>query len=114
MPLHKTPCDTPLDACSDPQFFKEKTTDTECKLKEDHPYYAQVQGKMAATGARWCDFIVYTSKGLYVQRKPFDPMFWRNLKQELLSYYFTHFIKFASAKFHEGNCQVVSADSCMV
>ena len=104
---------TPLDACSDPKFFMEKTTDTECKLKEDHPYYAQVQGQMAATGARWCDFIVYTSKGLYVQRIPFDPMFWRNLKQKLLSYYFTQFIKFASAKMHDGKCQVVSADSCM-
>lgn len=55
---------TPLDACSDPKIFVEKTTDTECKLKEGHPYYAQVQGQMAATGARWCDFIVYTSKGL--------------------------------------------------
>ena len=72
--------------------------------------YAQ----MAVTGARWCDFIVYTSKGLYVQRIPFDPIFWRNLKQKLLSYYFTHFIKFASAKKHDGNCQVVSADSGMV
>ena len=87
-----------------------KTTDAECKLKEDHPYYAQVQGQIAVTGARWCDFIVYTSKGPYVQRIPFDPTFWRDLKQKLLSYYFTHFIKFASAKMHDGNCQVVSAD----
>ena len=101
---------TPLDACSDPKFFMGKTRDAECKLKEDHPYYAQVQGQMAVTGARWCDFIVYTSKGLYVQRMPFDPTFWRDLKQKLLSYYFTHFIKFASAKMHDGNCQVVSAD----
>ena len=101
---------TPLDACSDPK----KTTDTECKLKEDHPYYAQVQGQMAATGARWCDFIVYTSKGLYVQRIAFDPMFWGNLKQKLLCYYFSHFIKFASAKLHDGNGQVVSPNSCMV
>ena len=42
---------TPLDACSDPKFFMEKTTDTECKLKKDHPYYAQIQEQMAVTGA---------------------------------------------------------------
>ena len=40
--------------------------------------------------------------------------FWRNLKQKLLSYYFTHFIKFASAEMHDGNCQVVSADSMVL
>ena len=47
---------TPLDACSDAKFFMEKTSDKECKLKVDHPYYAQVQGQVAVTGARWCDF----------------------------------------------------------
>lgn len=36
--------------------------------------------------------------------------FWRNLKQKLLSYFFTHFIKFAPTKMHDGNCQVVSTD----
>ena len=77
----------------------EKRGVSNCKLKEDHPYYAQVQGQMAVTGARWLDFIVYTSKGIYVQRILFDPVFRAGLKQKLLSYYFEHFIKFASAKF---------------
>ena len=53
---------------------------------------------MAVT--RWCDFIVYTSKGIYryVQHILFDPVFWAGLKQKLLSYmyYFEHFIKFAA------------------
>lgn len=105
---------TPLDACSDPKFFMEKTSDTDCKLKEDHPYYAQVQGQMVATGARWCDFIIYTSKGLYVQIILFDPMFWENLKQKLVMYYFTHFIKFASPKRYHGNCKEASDSSCLV
>ena len=51
----------------------------------------RVQGQMAATKARWCDFIIYTRKGLHVQRIPFDPMFWESPKQKLMSYYFTHF-----------------------
>ena len=32
---------TPLEACSDPTFFMEKVSDTDCKLKRDHPYYAK-------------------------------------------------------------------------
>ena len=33
---------TPLEACSDPNFFMEKISDTKCRLKRDHAYYAQV------------------------------------------------------------------------
>ena len=40
---------TPLDACSDPDFFMEKVDDTHCRLKRDHAYYAQVQGQMGVT-----------------------------------------------------------------
>ena len=29
---------TPLEGCSDPTFFMGKVSDTECKLKRDHPY----------------------------------------------------------------------------
>ena len=105
---------TPLDACTDEKFFTKQTGDRECKLKEDHPYYAQVQGQMAVTGAKWCDFIVYTSKGIYVQHIPFDPVFWAGLEQKLLSYYFYHFITFASAKFFQGSCQVNNNSDCEV
>ena len=56
-------------------FLMEKTRDKECKLKVDHPYYAQVQAQMAVMGARWADFIVYISGVLYVRRITFDPIF---------------------------------------
>ena len=91
---------TLLEACSDPNFFMEKISDTQCRLKRDHAYYGQVQGQMGVTGAKWCDFIVYTSKGIYIERIAFDPVYWGNLKNELLRYYFEHFLKFASADFH--------------
>ena len=65
---------TPLNACTDEKFFMKQTGDRECKLKDDHPYYAQVQGKMALTGAKWFDFIVYTYP---------DPVFWAGLEQIL-------------------------------
>ena len=90
---------TPLEACSDPKFFMEKVSDNECRLKRDHGYYAQVQGQMGVTGAKWCDFIVYTSKGLYVERIPFDPVYWQNLRTELVNYFFTQFIRFAAEQY---------------
>ena len=90
---------TPLEACSDPTFFMEKVSETECKLKRDHPYYAQVQGQLGITRAKWCDFIVYTGKGIYIERVPFDATYWQNLRTELLQYYFEHFLKFAAADF---------------
>ena len=66
------------------------------------------------TGGRWCDFIVFTSRGLYVQRITFDPVFWAELNQKLVSYYFSHFIKFAFAKLCQVNCQVNNSNDCQV
>ena len=34
------------------------------KLKENHPYYSQVQGQMAIGGRVWNDFIIYTNRGI--------------------------------------------------
>ena len=90
---------TPLDACSDPTLFMEKISENKCRLKRDHAYYAQVQGQMGITGAKWCDFIVYTSKGLYVERIAFDAVFWQALRSKLLDYYFEHFLSFVAVDF---------------
>ena len=58
---------TPLDACSDSNFCCENV-DGQCKLKITHPYYAQVQGQMGVTGTKWCDFVVYTKKGMSIRK----------------------------------------------
>mgnify|MGYP001792715328 CR=1 FL=1 len=73
----------------------EKCDGDQCILKELHPYYAQVQGQRGITGAQWCDFIVYTKVGLYVQRITRNVEFWEKLKSKLHGYYFEHFIKYA-------------------
>ena len=57
-------------------------TTPQLELKGSHPYYAQVQGQMGVTQRRWCDFIVYTEKGLSIQRIHFDPSFWRAKLEE--------------------------------
>ena len=59
----------------------------------------KVQGQLGVTRAKWCDFIVYTGKGIYIERIPFDATYWQNLRTELLQYYFEHFLKFAAADF---------------
>lgn len=88
---------TPLDACSDPCFCMEKIGD-QCSLKKSHPYYAQVQGQMAITGAKWCDFIVYTNVGMHIQRIQFDSIYWSELRDKLYTYYFKNFLQFAAAE----------------
>ena len=85
---------TPLDACSDSNFCCENV-DGQCKLKITHPYYAQVQGQMRITGTKWCDFVVYTKKGMSIERILFDPQYWHELEGKLLWYYYEHFIDFA-------------------
>ena len=58
---------TPIEACSDPHFFLE-VVDGKPKLNKKHIYYDQVQGQMTITGTKWCDFVVYTKRGLSIER----------------------------------------------
>jgi len=89
---------TRLDACQDPDFFCEDVNGY-CKLKQNHAYYIQVQGQMGVSGASWCNFIVYTKKGISAERIPFDSAYWETLKLKLCTYYFNHFIKTAATEF---------------
>lgn len=90
---------TPLEVCQDPIFFFCEAVNGHCKLKRNDAYYTQVQGQMGSTRASWCDFIVYTKKGISVERIPFDAAHWASLKQKLSTYYLTHFIKTAASEF---------------
>ena len=97
---------TPLDACADSNFYMVKSGDNHCKLKESHAYYTQVQGQLGITRAEWCDFIVYTKVGLYVQRITTNNQFWEQMKAKLHGYYFKHFIKFASSSLTSDSSNV--------
>ena len=50
-------------------------------------YYAQVQGQMAVGCRSWCDFVLYMSNEIHIQRLYFDADFWK--KDILLK--LTHF-----------------------
>ena len=83
---------TPVEACSLPNFFCTllKNTDGNEKmvLRTNHQYHAQVQGQMAIGGRPWCDFVVYTPKGINVQRIEFDKNYWENsLLPKLTAFY---------------------------
>ena len=66
-------------------------------LKRDHEYNAQVQGQMAVCHLKWCDFVVYTNKGMSVERIYFDGDFWTNmLYPKLTDLYFNHAISYLS------------------
>ena len=66
------------------------------KLKRTHKHFVQVQGLMGVTGEKRCDFVVYTSKGMSIERIPFGPHFWNSLKVTLKLYYFKHFLATAA------------------
>jgi hypothetical protein len=56
-------------------------------LKKTHSFYYQIQGQMALTGRHWCDFFVWTLKGHYVERIPFDASFWKEMSSKLNLFY---------------------------
>lgn len=37
------------------------------KLKQNRPYYSQIQGQLAITGRKWYDFVIYTNQGISVE-----------------------------------------------
>ena len=58
---------TPAEACSHKDFCSSLETSStgqhQLKLKRKHKYYSQVQGQMSISKRKWCDFIMFTTKG---------------------------------------------------
>ena len=76
----------PAAATTDQKFSIEQISGT-YRLRRDTEYYAQVQGQMALTGSEWCDFVVYTEKGMVIERILFDSQYWKALEQKLVWFY---------------------------
>ena len=71
--------------------FLEMGEDGELKLKENHIYYAQVQGQMLVTDRIFCKFIVYTTKQLICIDIPADYVFQDMMIHKLKSFWEEHF-----------------------
>lgn len=63
---------TPEEACCDKNFFCEIVN---VSLKRSHNYYYQIQGQLGISGRKWCDCVVWTLKGMSVERILFDEPF---------------------------------------
>ena len=80
---------TPAEACNTPGFCCNFDASSGILfLKENHQYYAQVQRKMAIGEHPWCDFVIYTNKGISVQRVACNVDFWnKTLLPKLTCFY---------------------------
>ena len=78
----------PTAACAKSSFFCDLDAGGLPQLKKTHAYYAQVQGQMAIGERPWCDFVVYTNKGLTVERIYFNATYWNDkLLPKLVKFY---------------------------
>lgn len=69
-------------------FCKVSVLDSDnVELKRGHDYFYQVQGTMAITRRSWCDFVVWTPKGMSVERIAFDAELWVESKTTLQAFY---------------------------
>lgn len=66
---------TPREACSSSGFCCQVVNGS-VSLHKNNPYYSQVQGQMGIGMRPWCDFVIYTTKGISIERIKFDSRFW--------------------------------------
>ena len=76
---------TPSEACTQlSNFYCELDSDSgKLLLKQTHNYFYQIQGVMAITNRKWCDFVVWTPKGISIERIKANPKFWEEIVPKL-------------------------------
>ena len=60
-------------------FIAQWMDDKILKLAQNHQYYHQVQFQLYTLGASWCDFCVYTTKGIAIERIYLDEL-WQQIR----------------------------------
>ena len=84
---HANPPKTALEAAGEKKFYCQLSPSGEVQLKENHDYYFQIQGTLAITNRQWCDFVVWTPRGISVQRISPQKPFWEKHRTTLLNFY---------------------------
>ncbi|KAL5010353.1 hypothetical protein ScPMuIL_012658 [Solemya velum] len=77
---------TPFEAAKDKTFCCE-IIGNKIQLKKNHAYYYQIQGQLAITGRKWCDFFVWTLKGHSMERIHFEKEMWKSMSTKLKEFY---------------------------
>lgn len=63
-------------------------TDGSPKLKSDDTYMYQIQGQLHITDRQLCYFIVWTPKGMIVDKIQRDDIFWKTrMETKLINFY---------------------------
>lgn len=57
------------------------------QLKRSHDYFVQIQGQMAICEKEYSDFVCWTSKGVHVERIPYNPNSFHWIKPTLDSFF---------------------------
>ena len=79
------------DAAEQDKGFCLQFQDGQLRLKKKHPYYWQVQGQMAITNTSWCDFVVWVSGDIHIERIPANTLLWdETILPALLEFYAYH------------------------
>ena len=61
------------------------------QLKRNYKYYDQVQVQLAVTSANWCDFCIFTTKGIAIEHIASD-MHWREVSIPKLEYFYDNLL----------------------
>lgn len=57
------------------------------KLKRTHQYYFQIQMQMAICDVPICDFVIWSPKGILIERIVRDSAFWDDLWPKLTNFH---------------------------
>lgn len=84
---------TPHEACLDHHYHVYLNENNSVKLKESSSWYIQIQGQMGVFKKQWCDFILYTRKGIAVDRIHFDSHLYEKIVYTSKKFYEKYIVK---------------------
>ena len=71
----------------DKDFCLQPNDKRQMLLSNNHPYFYQIQGQLAVCNREYCDFIVWTTVGVHVERIPHVPDVFESLKPLLNTFF---------------------------
>ena len=81
--------------------FCSELKDGKLMLKKKHNYCYQIQGQMAITSRKWCDFVMYTKNEVSVERVAFDNEFWMTMLPTLRDFYVKGLVPILANRLHK-------------
>ena len=76
---------------SDPSYCLKRITIGEIHLSVSHKYYCQVQGQIVMCDSKHCDFVCWTTKGIFIDRIGRDDHFISDILPDL-KLFFTNYV----------------------